>query len=173
LIDPRIDFFLGDITTLDVDAIVNAANTDLLLGAGVAGAIRERGGASIQKECFEIGSIPLGEAVVTGAGTLPASRVIHAAGMEPGGSVTADSLRNATRNALRRAAEKRLSTVAFPAIGTGVGGFPMEEAARIMAEEIHTHLGRYDHPARIIFALRDEQARERFERAVAVLSAHR
>ncbi len=130
----------GDITDMDVDAIVNAANTDLILGSGVAGAIRKRGGDSIQKECDRIGPIPLGEAVITGAGNLKSRFVIHAAGMYLGGSVTEESLRAATKNSLIRADEKGIRTIAFPAIGTGVGGFPVDKCAEVMIDVISSYL---------------------------------
>src|SRR5271165_6276255 len=109
----------GDITEMDVDAIVNAANNDLMLGAGVAGAIARKGGASIQKECDEIGSIPVGFAAITGGGKLKARYVIHAASMQAGRPTTAENLRGATNHSLRLAAERGLKTIAFPAVGTG------------------------------------------------------
>lgn len=130
----------GDITDIEVDAIVNAANTRLLLGSGVAGAIRRKGGDSIQKECDKIGSIPLGEAVVTGAGKLKAKFVIHAAGMHLGGSVSEEPLREATKNSLLRADEKGVKTVALPAIGTGVGGFPLNRCAQVMIDIVVEYL---------------------------------
>jgi len=130
----------GDITDMEVDAIVNAANTRLLLGSGVAGAIRRKGGDSIQKECDKIGSIPLGEAVVTGAGKLKAKFVIHAAGMHLGRSVCEESLREATKNSLLRADEKGVKTVALPAIGTGVGGFPLNRCAQVMIDIVVEYL---------------------------------
>ncbi|MGE5445707.1 MAG: macro domain-containing protein, partial [Ignavibacteriales bacterium] len=102
----RIKILKGDITDMDVDAVVNAANTELLLGSGVAGAIRKKGGDSIQKECDRIGSISLGEAAITGGGNLKSRFVIHAAAMHIGGSVTEESLRVATKNSLMRADEK-------------------------------------------------------------------
>lgn len=130
----------GDITEMKVDAIVNAANTDLLLGSGVAGAIRRKGGDSIQKECDKIGPIPLGEAAMTGAGNLEAKYVIHAAGMYLGGGVVEDSLRTTTKNSLLRADEKGIHTIAFPAIGTGVGGFYVDRCARVMIDTVSEHL---------------------------------
>jgi len=136
----RIKLVQGDITETDVDAIVNAANNQLLLGAGVAGAIRRRGGPSIQKECDRIGPIPLGEAAITGAGDLQARYVIHAASMSLGSATTADSLRSSVKNSLLRADEKGLRSIAFPAIGTGVAGFPTDECARIMFEVVLEHL---------------------------------
>ena len=130
----------GDITDAHVDAIVNAANNDLILGAGVAGAIRTRGGPSIQEECDRIGSIPIGEAAITGAGRLPARFVIHAASMRMGGRTTETALRESTRNSLRRAAEHNLSSIAFPAIGTGIAGFPLDRCAEVMLDEVRLHL---------------------------------
>lgn len=129
----------GDITTQDTDAIVNAANNHLVLGAGVAGAIRARGGPSIQEECNRLGPIPVGEAAITGAGTLPARFVIHAAGMgdEP---VSARSLRDSTANSLKRAVEAGLKSMSFPAVGTGIGGFAVHEAATILLGTVKEHL---------------------------------
>lgn len=130
----KIEVLKGDITKCPAEAIVNAANTELILGSGVAGAIRKNGGASIQTECDEIGPIELGEAAVTGAGNLAAKYVIHAAAMHPGALVSRESLESATRNALLRALENNVKTIAFPAIGTGVGGFPLEQCAEIMID---------------------------------------
>jgi len=130
----------GDLTEMDVDAIVNAANNDLQLGAGVAGAIRRKGGPAIQKECDEIGSIPIGAAAITGGGNLKARHVIHAASMQLGGRTTAESLRSSTAWSLRLARERGLKSVAFPAVGTGIAGFPLEECAKIMLHEAVTHL---------------------------------
>ncbi|WP_456415140.1 macro domain-containing protein [Oceanithermus profundus] len=124
----------GDITTFEGDAVVNAANDRLILGSGVAGAIRKKGGPEIQEECDRHGPIRVGEAAVTGAGRLPVRYVIHAAvlGSEP---ASYDSVRRATRAALAKARELGLRTVAFPLLGTGVGGLDAQEVARIMTEE--------------------------------------
>jgi O-acetyl-ADP-ribose deacetylase (regulator of RNase III) len=130
----------GDLTEAQVDAIVNAANNDLILGGGVAGAIRAKGGPSIQAECDKLGPIPIGEAVLTGAGKLRAHYVIHAASMQLGGRTSEAALRNSTRNSLKRAAEQRLKSIAFPAIGTGIAAFPIERCAVVMLEEIRDHL---------------------------------
>ncbi len=132
----------GDLTEAPVDAIVNAANNDLMLGGGVAGAIRSKGGPSIQAECDKLAPIPIGEAVITGAGKLKARYVIHAASMRLGGRTSESALRDSTRNSLRRAAERGLKSVAFPAIGTGIAGFPIERCAVVMLEEIRDHLCR-------------------------------
>ncbi len=125
----------GDLTEFAGDAVVNAANNWLKLGAGVAGAIRRKGGPEIQAECDRIGPIKVGEAVLTTAGRLPAKYVIHAAvmGDEP---ASYESVRRATESALKLAAEKGLKTIAFPLLGTGVGGLDKERVARIMIEAI-------------------------------------
>ena len=136
----RIRIQEGDLTQAGVDAIVNAANTRLLLGAGVAGAIRTQGGPQIQTECDRHGPVTLGEAALTGAGELPARFVIHAAGMEPGGAVSEASLRACTRASLAIAERERLVSIAFPAIGTGVGGFSLQRCAEVMLEEVQEHL---------------------------------
>jgi O-acetyl-ADP-ribose deacetylase (regulator of RNase III) len=130
--DNKIEIVLGDITEMDVDAIVNAANTDLKLGSGVAGAIREKGGPSIQYECDQLGRVGLGQVAVTGSGELKARHIIHAAGMDLGDEVSKESLKAATVNSLLKASELQLKTLAFPAIGTGVGNLPINECAEIM-----------------------------------------
>ena len=169
----RIYFMKGDITELEVDAIVNAANNDLVLGAGVAGAIRTKGGPRIQEECDRIGSIRLGEAAVTPAGNLKAYYVIHAASMQMGGQTTAESLRSSTRNSLLRAEEKGLKTIAFPAIGTGVAGFPMQECAEIMISELLEHLKSRTSLEKIYFVLYDDAALKTFEETYKKLTARR
>lgn len=159
----RIVIQQGDITELEVDAIVNAANNDLVLGAGVAGAILRKGGEAIQRECDRIGSIPVGYAAITGAGKLKAGHVIHAASMGLGGiPTTAKSLRTSVAHSLRLAAEHKLRTIAFPAIGTGVSGFPMEECAEIMLREAAEHLKGETSIQTIYFVLFDQPATEVF-----------
>jgi len=161
----RIVIQQGDITEMDVDAIVNAANNDLILGAGVAGAIYRKGGDSIQEECNEIGSIPVGYAAITGGGKLKARYVIHAASMGLGGvATTAKTLRTSTAHSLRLAAERKLKTIAFPAIGTGVSGFPMDECAQIMLNEAVQHLKEGTSLETIYFVLFDSRARDVFQR---------
>jgi O-acetyl-ADP-ribose deacetylase (regulator of RNase III) len=130
----------GDLTELAVDAIVNAANTALALGGGVAGAIRMKGGPSIQEECNRIGGTTIGQAVVTGAGNLKARYVIHAAGPRYGEGNEDEKLRNATLNSLRRATEKGMSSIAFPAISTGIFGFPKDRCADIMLNAVRSFL---------------------------------
>lgn len=159
----------GDLTESRCDAIVNAANTSLLLGAGVAGAIRRKGGSQVQQECDRNGPIALGEAAVTGGGRLAARYVIHAAGMELGGQVSEQSLRDTTRNALRRGSELKLSSIAFPAIGTGVGGFPMKRCAQVMLAEIRGHLTCEEFPRKVEMVLFDAAATTVFERALREL----
>jgi O-acetyl-ADP-ribose deacetylase (regulator of RNase III) len=167
----RIHILKGDITAMDVDAVVNAANTGLQLGAGVAGAIRARGGPLIQEECDSIGPIALGGAAVTTGGRLKALYVIHAASMHLGDRTTAESLRLATRNSLERAEEKGLKSIAFPAIGTGVAGFPMAECARIMLTETLEHLKTRTSLERIYFVLYDDAALKTFEDTYQQLTA--
>jgi O-acetyl-ADP-ribose deacetylase (regulator of RNase III) len=129
----------GDISTFEGDAVVNAANNHLTLGTGVAGALARRGGGAIQEECNAIlrrdGPLEVGEAAITGGGNLRARFVIHAAAMGDL-PVTPESIRNATRSALELAEQHGLRSIAFPVLGTGVGGFPFSEAARIMVEEV-------------------------------------
>ena len=136
----RIEIIQGDITEIEVDAIVNAANTDLKLGSGVAGAIREKGGPSIQIECNDIGPIELGQAAVTNAGQLKSKYVIHAAGMHLGGVVNKESLYNTTLNTLKKASELNIKSIAFPTIGTGVGNFPIADCANIMVNTVYQFL---------------------------------
>lgn len=157
----------GDLTDAATDAIVNAANNDLMLGAGVAGAIRSKGGPSIQAECDKLGPIPIGEAAITGAGKLKARFVIHAASMRLGGRTTEEALRSSTRNSLKRADEKRLESVAFPAIGTGIAGFPLERCAEVMLEEIRDHLCGTTSLKRVEMVLFDARALKAFEQALA------
>lgn len=129
----------GDIAGFSGDAVVNAANNHLVMGTGVAGALLRRGGGEIQDECHEYvrehGPIAVGEAALTGGGHLPARFVIHAAAMgdQP---ATSESVRSATRSSLLLAVDKGLHSVAFPILGTGVGGFPFESSARVMVDEI-------------------------------------
>ncbi len=167
----RIHFLKGDITAMDVDAVVNAANTDLQLGAGVAGAIRSRGGPAIQEECDRAGPIALGGAAVTTGGRLKALYVIHAASMHLGGRTTAESLRLATHNSLLRAEEKGLKTIAFPAIGTGVAGFPIADCAHIMLTETIEHLKVRTSLERIYFVLYDDAVLKTFEEVYHQLTA--
>ena len=132
----------ADITQLEVDAIANAANTQLRHGGGVAGAISRAGGPAVQAESDERAPIGLGEAVETTAGEMPCRWVIHAATMELGGPTSAEIIRSATASTLAKADELGARSLALVAFGTGVGGFPLDEAARIEVEEVRRHLGR-------------------------------
>ena len=156
----------ADIATLDVDAVVNAANDRLWMGSGVAGALKRAGGEEIEREALAQAPIPIGEAVVTTAGRLPARHVIHAAAM--GQDLTTDETKiaRATENALRRADELRLRSIAFPALGTGVGGFPLGDCARIMIDAVRRHLERGGTLDEVVFALRSEDALRVFESAL-------
>jgi O-acetyl-ADP-ribose deacetylase (regulator of RNase III) len=156
-----------DITRLDVDAIANAANTRLMHGGGVAGAISRAGGPSVQAESDDKAPIGLGDAVETGAGDMPARWVIHAATMELGGPTSAAVIRRATAATLRKADELGARSLALVAFGTGIGGFPLTQAARIEAEEVRAHLEAGSGLERVVFAVRGEPARAAFERALA------
>jgi O-acetyl-ADP-ribose deacetylase len=156
----------GDLTESDVDAIVNAANNDLKLGGGLAGVIRRKAGDSIQRECDAIGAIPVGGAALTSAGKLKARHIIHAASMQLGGLTTGRALRASTAHSLRIAAEKGLRTIAFPAIGTGIGGFPLSECAAIMLKEAAEHLKGPTSLETIYFVLFDQKSLAAFEKAL-------
>lgn len=160
----------GDITELEVDAIANAANTDLRHGGGVAGAISRAGGPSIQAESDRVAPIELGEAVATGAGELPARWVIHAATMHLGGPTSADAIRAATASALRVADGLGARSLGLVAFGTGVGGFPVDDAARIEVEEVRRHLVGESGLERVVFCLFGEPARAAFQRALGAAS---
>jgi len=165
----RIEIMQGDITEADVDAVVNAANNDLELGGGVAGAIRRKGGPAIQQECRRIGRIPLGEAAISGGGNLKAKYVIHAASMQLGGRTTDQNLEASTRNSLRRAEEKGVKSIAFPAIGTGIAGFDTKQCAEIMLGTVAEHCKGRTSLERIVFVLFDRVSLGIFEETWAEL----
>src|SRR5216684_2700250 len=155
---PQVVIIAGDLVEQDVDAIVNAANNDLLLGGGVAGAIRARGGAAIQRECDAHGPVNVGEAAITSAGELRARHIIHAASMQLGGRTTAESLRSSMDHVFRLAREHAVRTIAVPAVGTGIAGFPMADCvSRAVA-------GGWQ-PEEIRFVLFGDAARNTFEEA--------
>jgi len=158
----------GDITDLEVDAIVNAANQHLRLGAGVAGAIRERGGPAIQSECDQIGFCPVGDAIITTGGRLLASYVIHAVGPTASDADADDLLSSATYASLALADEHQLRSIAFPAISTGTFGFPMEDCAEIMLSTVIDYLesGETDLET-VIFCLYGKSAFEVFAEELA------
>jgi len=158
----------GDITEMDTDAIVNAANKDLVLGAGVAGAIRTKGGPAIQEECDRIGGAPVGGAAITTGGELKAKYVIHAVGPRMGEGEEDQKLANATLNSLRRAHEKELESIAFPAISTGIFGFPKDRCARIMLTTVAETLKKEEISLReVIFCLWGEDSLQIFAEAAA------
>jgi O-acetyl-ADP-ribose deacetylase (regulator of RNase III) len=166
--DVSIEVLEADVTALEVDAIANAANTQLLHGGGVAGAISRAGGPAVQAESHERAPIGLGEAVETTAGAMPCRWVIHAATMELGGPTSAEVIRRATASTLRLADELGAKSLALVAFGTGVGGFPLQEAAAIEVEEVRRHLAAgASGLERIVFAVRGDAAREAFERALS------
>lgn len=156
----------GDITACLVDAIVNAANNDLVLGGGLAGAILRKGGGEIQAECDRHGPIEVGQAAITSAGRLPAKHVIHQASMSLGGRTTAESLRKSTAAVLALAEQSKLKTLAFPATGTGIAGFDMESCARIMLDEVRKHVSRPTSLTDVYFVLFDERAYKTFGRVL-------
>jgi O-acetyl-ADP-ribose deacetylase (regulator of RNase III) len=154
----------GDITALDVDAIANAANDHLWMGAGVAGAIKRAGGEEIEREAVAKGPIAVGDAVATGAGSLAARWVIHGAVMGQDLSTDADKVRGTTESCLRVADEVGARSLALPAFGTGVGGFPLDECARIMVAAARAHEPRtLEH---VVFAVFGEEAAHAFEAAL-------
>ncbi len=155
-----------DITTLEVDAIANAANTQLRHGGGVAGAISRAGGPEIQRESDERSPIALGEAVETTGGAMPCRWVIHAATIDLGGPTSKEIIRNATASTLRRADALGARSLALVAFGTGVGGFPLEQAAEIELDEVRRHLEAGSGLERVVFAVHGDAAREAFERAL-------
>ena len=155
----------ADITALEVDAIANAANTELRHGGGVAGAIARAGGPAIDEESRAAAPIGLGEAVETSGGEMPCRWVIHAATMELGGPTSAEIIRRATAATLECAEALGARSVALVAFGTGVGGFAVEAAAAIEAEEVARHLAGGSRLERVVFAVRGEAARRAFELA--------
>ena len=159
-----LELISGDITQLEVDAIVNAANEQLELGTGVAGAILEKGGPSIQEECNRIGSTPVGTAVMTGAGELPAKQVIHAVGPQMGEGDEDRKLASAVRSSLALADRNGLKSIALPALSTGNFGFPMDRAARITLTEIHRYLQGGTKLDRVVVSLNGDEAFELFKR---------
>jgi O-acetyl-ADP-ribose deacetylase (regulator of RNase III) len=156
-----------DITALEVDAIANAANTDLAHGGGVAGAIARAGGPEVQRESDRKAPIGLGEAVETTAGDMPARWVIHAATMELGGPTSEEIIRRATAATLELADELGARSLALVAFGTGVGGFPLEDAARVEVEEVRRHLDGGSWLERVVFAVHGGAAKAAFDAALS------
>lgn len=161
-----LELCLGDITELDVDAIVNAANERLKLGGGVAGAIRRKGGPRIQEECDRIGYCPVGGAVITGGGDLKAKYVIHAVGPRWGEEDVEGKLRSATLSSLRLADEKGVKKMAFPAISTGAFGVPLEVCANVMVPAVLDYLSSLTGIERVLICLFREEAYKVFAEAL-------
>lgn len=139
----KIEILQGDITSLKVDAVVNAANSLGQMGGGVAGALRQKGGAEIEKEAMERAPIPIGQAVATTAGKLPYKKIIHAPTMErPAMATSSEKVRLAARAALREAEANKLKSLAIPGLGTGVGGLSFQESAKVILEEVRTFRGK-------------------------------
>jgi len=160
----RLEVVEGDIAAFEVDAVANAANDRLWMGAGVAGALKRAGGDEIEREAIAKGPIPLGTAVATGAGELTAKHVIHGAVMGQDLQTNADLVRRTTKSCLELADEIGARSLALPAFGTGVGGFPLPECAEIMVDVARIH-----EPAsleRIVFAVYGDEARDAFEAAL-------
>ncbi|MGP3667066.1 MAG: macro domain-containing protein [Candidatus Bathyarchaeota archaeon] len=158
-----IELVKGDITDLEVDAIVNAANSQLKLGGGVAGAIRKKGGPKIQEECDKIGYCPVGGAVITGAGNLKAKYVVHAVGPRYGEGNEDDKLKNATLNSLKIAEQYKVKTIAFPAISTGIFGFPKDRCAEIMLQTTVNYLKSETKIEKVVFCLYDDETFKIFQ----------
>ncbi|OGC96080.1 MAG: hypothetical protein A2W25_08585 [candidate division Zixibacteria bacterium RBG_16_53_22] len=162
--DKMITCVKGDITESSAEAIVNAANNQLWMGSGVAGAIKRKGGEQIEREAVAKGPIPVGEAIVTGPGKLPQKYVIHATAMGQDLLTDKGKIRAATLNALRRAEELGIESIAFPALGTGVGGFPVNQAAQIMMGVARDFLRDSKSVTRIEFVLFDSDSFEIFNK---------
>jgi len=156
----------GDISACEVDAVVNAANNHLWMGSGVAGALKRSGGPEIEEEAVRKGPIAIGEAVVTGAGRLKARYVIHAAVMGQDLRTSAARIVKATENSLKRADENGVRSIAFPALGTGVGGFSLEECARLMVGAVREHAAGKTAIERVVFVLYGDAAYRAFRAAV-------
>ena len=154
----------GDITELNTDVIVNAANAQLILGGGVAGAIRRKGGAKIQEECYKIGESLVGGAVITTGGNLKAKHVIHAVGPRMGEGDEDAKLRNAVTNSLKLMDDHRLKTIAFPAISTGIFGYPIERCAKIMISTAKKYLTGKTQISEVVFCLYSEPDYEVFNK---------
>jgi len=165
----EIDIEQGDITEIDVEAVVNAANTQLYMGTGVAGAIKRKGGQQIEDEAVGKGPIEVGSAVMTSAGKLKGKYVIHAAVMGIDLITDAEKIKSATLAALKVAEETKIKSIALPALGTGVGGFPINEAARIMFKAVKEHLAEKNSSLhKIIFVPFGYEAYSEFQRRAEV-----
>jgi O-acetyl-ADP-ribose deacetylase len=163
----RIELWNGDICDLEVDAIVNAANLSLWMSTGVSGEIKRAGGDAIEFAAVRQAPVPLGEAIVTPAGRLAARVVIHAVSLDRDRRTSAEIIDRAVRSAMARLRELRLASIAFPAMGTGVGGFPLDEAARVTVNAVRDELDRSPTIDHVTFAMRGAAAYQAFEAALA------
>ncbi len=163
----RIELWNGDICDLEVDAIVNAANLSLWMSTGVSGEIKRAGGDEIEFAAVRQAPVPLGEAIVTPAGRLAAKIVIHAVSLDRDRRTSAEVIDRAVRSAMARARELRVGSMAFPAMGTGVGGFPLDEAATVTVHAVRDELPRSPTIEHVTFAMRGAAAYQAFEAALA------
>jgi O-acetyl-ADP-ribose deacetylase (regulator of RNase III) len=161
----RLEVVEGDIAGLEVDAVANAANDALWMGAGVAGALKRAGGDEIEREAVAKGPIGVGDAVATGAGRLPATWVIHGAVMGQDLRTSAELIGRTTASVLRVADELGARSLALPAFGTGVGGFPLDQCARLMVDTVRGH--QPQSLERILFAVRGDDAKNAFKTAIS------
>jgi O-acetyl-ADP-ribose deacetylase len=157
---------LGDIAEAETEAIVNAANNELWMGSGVAGALKRAGGNVIEQDAVKLGPIAVGQSVITGAGTLKALHVIHAAAMAPGRPASAESAGAATRSALRLAADQDIDSISFPALGAGVGGLSFKDCAQAMLLAVRQHCANHAQPGEIRFVLFGDNALKVFKQAI-------
>ena len=164
----RIELWNGDVCDLEVDAIVNAANLTLWMSTGVAGEIKRAGGDEIEYAAIRQAPVPLGGAIVTPAGSLAARAVIHAVSLDRDRRTNGEIIDKAVRSAMARARDIRAVSVAFPAMGTGVGGFPLEEAARVTVKAVREELPASPMIEHVIFAMRGAASYQAFEAALAV-----
>jgi O-acetyl-ADP-ribose deacetylase (regulator of RNase III) len=159
----RIRIVTGDIARMETEALVNAANNELWMGSGVAAALKQAGGVTIEQEAVRQGPISVGDSVLTGAGKLKSLYVIHAAAMAPGRPATRESVSAATRSALKLAAQHNIDSISFPALGTGVGGLSLAACATAMLTAAQQHCLKEEQPDEIQFVLFGENARTVFE----------
>jgi O-acetyl-ADP-ribose deacetylase len=167
----RIELWNGDICDLEVDAIVNAANLSLWMSTGVGGAIKRAGGDAIEFAAVRQAPVPLGESIVTPAGKLAARAVIHAVSLDRDRRTSTAVIDAAVRSALARAREIGATSIAFPAMGTGVGGLPLEEAAIVTVKAVRDELPNSPGIQHVIFAMRGAAAYQAFDAALAATSA--
>jgi len=164
----KITLIRGDITAMDTDAIVNPSNTSLVLGGGISGAIRSKGGEEIQAEMDKLGGCPVGEAKATGGGRLKARYVIHAVGPQMGEGDEDTKLKSATVESLNRAAELGLDSIALPAISTGIFGYPMDRCAKVMTRAVKDWLDTHKtgNVKKVVFCVWDDNAYSTFRREI-------